>query len=276
LALNGWPDTTVRLDRETAELIDRLWALESPRNLEWAPQRVWQRLRQYHGKEFGHLEMTSTPGSTSLTRAGTAPTDKRPPSRAGQSGGLSLWRYARGSRATAAFLTVAFVGLIFAFGPGRNGWNQQEPALFAAVSAKAATPSAPEGGASTTEQINFGGADFLPPAVTAVEFTRIELAPGATVSVLAGTPGHALYVIESGTLDALFEFDVQMTEEGQAHGVLIGGEQREIEAGEGFVMESDFAGELRNIGAEPAKIAVIRISHAAASQVTDSETIPLP
>jgi hypothetical protein len=177
---------------------------------------------------------------------------------------------------TVALLAVTFVGIYFAFGPVRNGWNQQQPAYLAAISATPATPDAPAGETRVVEQITFGGVDFLPPAATAVEFRRTEVAPGAKVSVLAEAEGHALYVLESGSLDALFEGDVQITEDGTLHGVLFGGEERHMVAGEGFVMESNFGGELHNTGKEPLKLAVIRIVHSAASQVTGSETIPLP
>jgi hypothetical protein len=183
--------------------------------------------------------------------------DSRPWARPFRAG--TRWHWIPTSVATAALVTLTLIGSFFAFGPGRSSQQAEPPVVIPAVSEAPATPAAGSSEGSTIEQITFGSVDELPSAPAAIDFIRIELPPGASISYPADDPGLKVYVVESGIVTALLDIDVHVTRDGKPHGVLFGGEERQLEPGEGFMWGPNNPGELRNDGTEPVQLAVVAI-----------------
>jgi hypothetical protein len=99
----------------------------------------------------------------------------------------------------------------------------------------------------------------LPTTPALIYLDRIQLAPGASVSVPPDSSNLSTYAIESGTLTINMTEDVPVTRHGQLRGLVYGGEDTQLKPGDGFVRKPTIGGEIRNDGTEPVVYAVIRI-----------------
>lgn len=202
------------------------------------------------------LPLVVSPASGRSWNGWALPGPQRRPQRSREG---SQWTWGSTSVATAALVVLTLIGSLLAFGPGRLDRQEQPPVVIPAVSEAPATPAAVASEATTIEQIAFGSVDELPSAPAAIAFVRIALPPGASLAFPADDPGLKVYVVEAGTVTALLDLDVHVTRDGQPHGVLFGGEERQLEPGEGFLWGPNNPGELRNDGTEPVQLAVVTI-----------------
>jgi hypothetical protein len=161
--------------------------------------------------------------------------------------------------ATALLVLIVVIGSVLAFGVRRPGPQGDTPAILPAISGAPATPAPDARTEGVLETINFGIAEELPEAPVSIQFDRIELPPGASSSSPASDLGLSAYVIESGTATFTPTDDIELFQEGQPHGVTFGGDETELAPGEGFVLEPNMGGELRNDGTEPVIFTVIRM-----------------
>jgi hypothetical protein len=125
--------------------------------------------------------------------------------------------------------------------------------------AQEATPAVIVTGDVTIEQTPFGNTDQLPAGPATIATARVELLPGASLAYPADNPAFGAYVVESGSVTVNLMDDFHKTSDGQPHGVAIGGEDTQLEPGDGFFWAPNTAGEIRNDGSEPATLVVVTI-----------------
>lgn len=164
-----------------------------------------------------------------------------------------------GYLASAALVLVTLVATLM-FGLSRpagtgTGPSPNLPALLA--------PATPAPGAMTDEVLLettlFGLAYDLPTTPALIHLDRIQLSPGASVSLPPDDPDLRAYAIESGMLTITMMEDVPVTRHGQLRGLVYGGEDAQLKPGDGFVRKATIGGEIRNDGTEPVVYVVIRI-----------------
>jgi hypothetical protein len=160
---------------------------------------------------------------------------------------------------TALLVLIVVIGSVLAFGVRRPGPKGDTPAILPAISGTPAPPAPDARTEGVLETIDFGIAEELPEAPVSIRFDRIELPPGASSSSPASELGLGAYVIESGTVTFTPTEDIELFQDGQPHGVTFGGDETELAPGEGFVLEPNMGGEVRNDGTEPVVIVVIRM-----------------
>jgi quercetin dioxygenase-like cupin family protein len=125
--------------------------------------------------------------------------------------------------------------------------------------AQEATPAVIVTGDVTIDQTTLGNTDQLPTGPATIAMARIELPPGASLAYPADNPAFGAYVVESGTVTVNLMDDFHKTRDGQPHGVAIGGEDTQLEPGDGFFWAPNTEGEIRNDGSEPATLVVVTI-----------------
>jgi quercetin dioxygenase-like cupin family protein len=128
-----------------------------------------------------------------------------------------------------------------------------------ATFAQEATPAVIVTGDVTIDQTTFGNTDQLPTGPATIAMARVELPPGASLAYPADNPAFGAYVVESGTVTVNLMEDFHKTSDGQPHGVVFGGDDAQLEPGDGFFWAPNTEGEIRNDGSEPATLVVVTI-----------------
>ena len=162
--------------------------------------------------------------------------------------------------ASAALVVVTLVVTYLAFGPSGPAGTDTGPSANLPALLAPATP-APRAltGEVVLESTSFGLAYELPTTPATIEMSRLELPPGASVSIPRDSSVLSAYVVESGSLTINPTEDVPVTRDGKGHGLVYGGDDSQFEPGDGFVMKPTIGGEIRNDGTEPVEYVVIRI-----------------
>lgn len=161
---------------------------------------------------------------------------------------------------SAALVLVTLVVGYLAFGPSRHVGAPTGPSTNIPALQAPATP-APSDMTETgvLETTNFGIAYELPTTPATIEMSRGELLPGASITIPLDNPTLGAYVIESGTMTVNVTEDVPVTRDGQPRGLTYGGEDAQLEPGDGFVRKPNIGGEIRNDGTEPVVYVIISI-----------------
>jgi hypothetical protein len=160
--------------------------------------------------------------------------------------------------ATVALVVVTLLAITLTAGPGRPGGEHVGksttlPALLA--------PSTP---AAMTEELIiestlFGLAYDVPTTPALIYLDEVQLLPGTSVSFPADSSDLNAYLVESGVLTMNMAEDVPVTRHGQLRGLVYGGEDTDLEPGDGFVKKPSIGGELRTEDTKPVVLRVIRI-----------------
>jgi hypothetical protein len=162
--------------------------------------------------------------------------------------------------ASAALVLVTLVAAYLAFGPSHHVGAPTGPSTSVPALQAPATPAPSDMTEGMVLQTtNFGIAEELPEAPVSIHFDRIELPSGASSFSPASDLGLGAYVIESGTAILNPTEDIELFQDGQPHGVTFGGDDTQLEPGEGFILEPNIGGEIRNDGTEPVVFVVISV-----------------
>ena len=235
-------------DGETADLIDRLWALGAPTDPGVARERVWRRLQQHRERKERDMESSSpAPWVPTDPKGWTAP-------RSAHGSGLARWRSMTGQLATAALLVLALAGSFVAFGPGRPGQGSQAPARIPAMSAPPATS---ETDAVATKTL----LDLVIPTIGAdrawVQFDHLTF-PAATmvdVDMRGGGVPEVFFVVDGALSVRAIEapHPVRVIRAGEAEEeALMSGASAVLAAGDAVIVPENGVAKLMNMAAEPA------------------------
>lgn len=271
LALARQPAGTEPLDDETADLIDRLWALGAPPDPDLARERVRRRLQQHPEWEerdlaspvrVAHASVAPFAAPHPIVSSSLLPV---PSDHAG-------WRSVMGLMATAALLVLALAGSFFAFGPGRPGLESHAPAHIPALSARPAMPVV-DGVASRplldlviptfgddTAWVQFDRYTF--PAATTLE---ADMQGGRVPEVFFVVDG----ALEVRAMDSSQPVRVIRSGGTKAEESLSSGESATIAVGDAVVIPENGVADLMNMTTQPAVALLLLIPSNAALPLND-------
>ena len=125
--------------------------------------------------------------------------------------------------------------------------------------AQEATPVPTVVGEITIEETRFGLADIVPVGPALISSYRIAMPPGTQLAI-DPDPGLALYRVAAGMVTVALDEEITLTRDGAPDEVIPGGEEVQLEPGDGFMWMPASAGELRNAGTEPVVLLVVVIA----------------
>ena len=121
-----------------------------------------------------------------------------------------------------------------------------------------ATPVPTVIGAVTVEETRFGLADIVPAGPAVISQYRIDMPPGTQLAI-DPEPSLAMYRVASGMVTVALAQEITLTRDGVPDEVVAGGQEVQLEPGEGFMGLPESAGEVRNDGTEPVVLLVVVI-----------------
>jgi hypothetical protein len=150
---------------------------------------------------------------------------------------------------------------------------------FGAV-AQEATPGPPEGlvvtGDVVAESTVFGIVDAFP-APASIMLVRIQLPPGASITVPADDSGVGAHAIVAGTVTLRgFTSNVAVVRADQTEEAVPAGTDAALEPGDTFVWHPFVGGEIRNDGTELAEYLVVDIRPEAGTPEAGAAATPVP